>query len=182
MPANMHRAPGGVERLDARLLARHAAQQRLPVAGDDEQRVVDADAEPDQQRQLAGERRHVDHMRQQPDDRDACAERDAGGQQRQHHREQRSERHEQDDPGGEEAERHAARATAGLTFGRDLPFELDLDSAARRRCDHRDEPLAAAAETLFDGMSNVTFANATRPDGAIWPAPPGAYGELTIET
>ena len=26
---------------------------------------------------------------------------------------------------------------------------------------------AAATETLFDGTSNVTFANATRPDGAI---------------
>ena len=38
---------------------RHAAQQRLPVAGDDEQRVVDADAEADQQRQLARERGHA---------------------------------------------------------------------------------------------------------------------------
>ena len=43
------RSPGGVERVDDRLLGRYAALESLPEAGDDEERVVDADAEADQQ-------------------------------------------------------------------------------------------------------------------------------------
>ena len=77
MPANRTARPEvSIDSID-RLLAGQAAQQPLPVAGDDEQRVVDADAEADQQRELARERGHVDHVREQADDRDAGTERQA---------------------------------------------------------------------------------------------------------
>ena len=51
-PGEHHGAAGGVDRVDDRLLDRLALLQPLAVAGDDEQRVVDADAETDQQREL----------------------------------------------------------------------------------------------------------------------------------
>ena len=46
-----HRPPGGVEGGDRRLLGIQAAQDALAVPGDDEQGVVDADAQTDQGRQ-----------------------------------------------------------------------------------------------------------------------------------
>ena len=73
MPGEQHRPARGVERLDRRLLAGQPPQHALAVAGDDEQRVVDADAEPDQQRELARERGHVDRVREQADHRDPGA-------------------------------------------------------------------------------------------------------------
>ena len=42
--------------------------------------------------------------------------------------------------------------------------------------------LAAAAVTLLAWMSNVTFANATWPEGEICAAPRGPYGEEIAET
>ena len=80
-PREQDRTPGGVDRLNDGVLAAQAAQDPLPVAGDDEQRVVDPDAEADQQRELVRERGHGDHVREQADDRDAGAEREPGGQQ-----------------------------------------------------------------------------------------------------
>ena len=44
------------------------------VAGDDEQRVVDPDAEPDHRRQGRGDARHLDHVLQQADDRERAGE------------------------------------------------------------------------------------------------------------
>ena len=97
MPGEQHRAPGGVDRVDDRVLGVAPRMQPLAVAGDDEQRVVDADAEADQQRQLGAERRHRDHVREQPDHRDAGAEREARGDAAAAHRQQRAEHEEQDD-------------------------------------------------------------------------------------
>ena len=76
----------------AAVLGVQAAQQALAEARDDEQRVVDPDAQADQQRQLRAERRHRDHVREQPDHRDAGAEREAGGDERQEHRRAASRR------------------------------------------------------------------------------------------
>ena len=52
-----HRAPGGVERERDRALGLEPVAQALAVAGDDEQRVVDADADADHRRGLGGEAR-----------------------------------------------------------------------------------------------------------------------------
>ena len=112
IPANRHCASGRVQRLGHRLLAAEAAQDALLVASDDEQRVVDADAQADQQRQLIGERRHVDHVREQADYPDPNAERHAGGQQRQQRRQQRAEHDEQHRGRGQETKQQAARVGA----------------------------------------------------------------------
>ena len=55
-----HRAAGGVEREHGRLLGIEPVVQALAVAGDDEQRVVDADTEPEHRAELRRELRH-DH-------------------------------------------------------------------------------------------------------------------------
>ena len=68
MPGEQDRAPGGVEGVDDRLLDRLAGLDALAHPRDDEQRVVDADAEADQQRELRGERRDRDDVREQPGD------------------------------------------------------------------------------------------------------------------
>ena len=58
VPANSTARPDGVDRRDHRLLGVHSVVQALAVAGDDEQRVVDADADPDHRHGLAREARH----------------------------------------------------------------------------------------------------------------------------
>ena len=156
IPANSTARPD-VSSVDHRRLRAEAAQQALPVAGDDEQRVVDADAEPDQQRQLRAERRHVDHVREQADDRDAGAEREARGEQRQHHRQQRAEDDEQDDRRGEEAERGAARALLVGLLDR-LPAELDLQPVPVGRLRPVDDALDRRDRRRFACSSNVTVA------------------------
>ena len=103
--------PGGVDRVDDRLLGRLAALQSLPEARDDEQRVVDADAEADQQRELRAEGSHVQHVGEQCDHRDRASERDPGGQQRQRRGQQRAEHQEQDD------QRRSSTETDGADAG-----------------------------------------------------------------
>ena len=181
-PREQHRPARGVDRLDHGFLAAQPSQQALPIPGDDEQRVVDADPEPDQQRQLVAERRHLDHVGQQADHGDAGPERQAGGHERQRHRQQRAEHEEQDDAGGEDPEREAAGHLAGLPPGRPVPRPRP-----RRRCPTAARAaltkfLAAVGVILLDWTSNVTFANATWPEGEICSAPRGPYGEATAET
>ncbi len=55
-----------------------------------------------------------------------------------------------------------------LAFEPDVTFETNV--------------CAAWLLILLGCRSNVTFANATCPDGAIWCAPVGPYGDWTLET
>ena len=59
----------------------------VAVAGDDEERVVDADAEADHQRELGGEVGHVDEVAAEPDHAEPGAEAEQRGHDRQAHRE-----------------------------------------------------------------------------------------------
>jgi hypothetical protein len=140
-PANSTARPEGVERLKGGLLAAQPAQQPLPVPRDDEQGVVDPDPEPDQQRELVGERRHVHHVREQADDRDAGPQRESRGEEREQGRQQRSEHEEQHDRRGDEADAEARRAVAARPRAGDLALDLELDTAARARRDLGDECL-----------------------------------------
>ena len=78
--------------------------ERLPVAGDDEEGVVDADAEADHRRQLRAEVRHREHVAAQGDERDAREQPEQGGADGQAHGQHGAEGDEQDDDGGQDAE------------------------------------------------------------------------------
>ena len=60
-----------------------AGEQPLAVPGDDEQGVVDADPEADQQHELGRELRHLQHVAQHPDDADGRPREAQGAEQRQ---------------------------------------------------------------------------------------------------
>ena len=95
----------------------------LAIAGDDEERVVDADAEADhdpEERREVGDREDVG---QQGDDRHADADAEQRVADGQPHREHRPEREDQDDDREREAE-HLGRRR--LERGEDLTAELDL--------------------------------------------------------
>ena len=85
MPANRTARPDVSSDVTTRGFGVAAGEQTLPVPRHDEQGVVDAHAQADQQDQLGGEDRHLEDVAQQPDDRDGRAERDQGGQQREQH-------------------------------------------------------------------------------------------------
>ena len=121
--------------------------QLLAVAGDDEQRVVDADAEADHD---AEERREVgdgEDVRQQGDDRHADADAEQRVADRQPHREHRPEREDQDDDGERETE-HLGRRR--LERGEDLTAELDLHTVDLRR-----QPLDLLADLVGAGERDV---------------------------
>ncbi len=98
------RTAGGAHRFVDRVEHARTSRERSPVARDDEQRVVDADADADHRGDLAGEVRSVDECRPEGD----CRERDedAGdrGCDRQSHRDHGAERQQQDHDRSEEAD------------------------------------------------------------------------------
>ena len=95
------RAPGGVHRLHDRLARvperRTGGAVGLAEARQDEQRVVDAHAQPDHRRELGGEVGRVHHVGEQRDRPEAGAEAEQRGDDRQAHRGQRAERQQQHD-------------------------------------------------------------------------------------
>ena len=108
--------------------------QALPVAGDDEQRVVDADAEADHRHHRRREVGHRDDVAGQRHERRADAEAEQGGADRQAHRQHRTEGEDQDDDGGDDAE---DLALGQLELAEEVTAVLDLQTrrrpAARRR-------------------------------------------------
>jgi hypothetical protein len=70
--------------------------EALPVSGDDEEGVVDADAQADHRRQQWGEGHDVHVSGQDHKPRQADAQAEQGGEYREAHREQRAERDQQD--------------------------------------------------------------------------------------
>ncbi len=103
-PANMTARPA-VDSATTVAVARVAAlRQPLPVAGDDEQGVVDADAEADHGHQLRTECRHGQDVAEQVDDAEADRDPDERGDDRQAHGHDRSEGHEHDDDGGRDSD------------------------------------------------------------------------------
>ena len=101
-----HGPTGGVHRLDDRLArvaeCRPGRHVRLAKARQDEQRVVDADAEPDHRRELGGEVRRVDDVREQRDRAESRAQPEQRGDDRQAHRDHRAERQQQHDDRGQQ--------------------------------------------------------------------------------
>ena len=121
--------------------------ESLAVAGDDEQRVVDADADADHRGQRRREALQRVHVREQADDRQP--DRDAGERDddRQHHREHRTERDQQDEDRGEDADA-LARQRRPLRLLDELAAEPHLE--LRRRV-----LLGEVDHLLADGVGNV---------------------------
>ena len=97
--------------------------QVLPVPGDDEQRVVDADAEADHHAEDVGEVGRAEEVAEEPGDDRADADAGEGDADGQAHREHRAEGEQEDHDREAEAERLGRRR---LELGEDLTAELDV--------------------------------------------------------
>ncbi len=98
--------------------------QLLAVAVDDEERVVDADAEADHDRHELREVGHLDRVGHDGDGARPDADPDERRADRHAHRQHRAERDDQDDDGEREAERLGVRGFEGRE---DLASELDAE-------------------------------------------------------
>jgi hypothetical protein len=78
------------------------------VPGDDEQGIVDADAQADQYRQARGQLRDAEAVAEQADDHDPAAQAEQRGEQRQGHGQQRAEGDEKDHGSAGYADDHSA--------------------------------------------------------------------------
>jgi hypothetical protein len=96
-----------------RLAHLHAVLELELVAGDDEQRVVDPDAEADHRRQRRRDARHLDDVAEQLDDRQRRDQPEHRRHDRQDHRRDRAEGEHQDHDRRREADR-LARLCVGL--------------------------------------------------------------------
>ena len=166
-PAEQDRAAGVDHRLLDRLAVLQAPAALVAVAVDDEQRVVDGDAEPDHQHHVAEVVAEFEQVRRAPGDAERGRDRGGGEQERQQRR-ARSEDEQQDHEGGRHGEVELADLQVVGEHRREVvlhgrvagdedvraelpPQQLDLLGgavAAQRRLDERDggagrEPLHA---------------------------------------
>ncbi len=117
-------AAGGVERDHCRLLRTVAGSEPFSIAGDDEQGVVDADAEADHRAERDREVGHRHHVGQQGDDPRAERHAEQRHADRQAHREHRTEGDDQDDDREREADQFRLRR---LELAEGLTTDLDLE-------------------------------------------------------
>ena len=110
VPANSTARPAVSSACTTAAFGFGARGQVLAVSRDDEQRVVDADAEADHRDGGGGEVGHVDERAHAQHDRDAGTDAEQRGADRQSHREHRAEREQQDDHRREETDRLARAA------------------------------------------------------------------------
>ena len=128
-----------------RLAHVRAAVELVAVAEDDEERVVDADAEAEHRRQRRRHHRDVDEVAEQPDQPEAGDQRDDGGEDRHAGGDERAEGDREDHDAGGQADHLAAprvllrepdaEHAAGLHLDARVPRRLrgghDLGSRAR---------------------------------------------------
>ena len=115
----------------------HAVVQVLPVARDDEQGVVDPDAQADHRRQDRGELRHARERRQDQREAGPRGEADHRRADRQAHRDDGAERDQQDDHRGQQADQ-LGRTRAGLrpergVLAADLRLQVGRTDVLERR-------------------------------------------------
>ena len=109
-----------------RLVQLEPVRELRPVAGDQEQRVVDADREPDHRRHGVGDVGHRDQVPHQADQAERRGQADHGAADRHAHRHHRAERQRQDQHRGEDADQVAGRGVVGGEGGADRAAALDL--------------------------------------------------------
>ena len=129
-PGEQDRPSRGVEGDGDRLAHRVTGVQLLAVAGDDQERVVDADAEPDHDAEEGGEVGDRHHVAQQGDEGGADADAEEGDADGQPHGQHRAEGDDEDDDGEGEAEGLGRRL---LELGEDEAAQLDVEALDVRR-------------------------------------------------
>ena len=132
VPANTTAMPDVPLAWPGRIGDRHPGRHLLAVTGDDEQRVVDADAEPDHRGDRGGDLGDVEEVGEHRDRREADEQSDERGADRHAHRDDRAERDQQHDHRGDEAVDLGAAEVGTLTGARDLAAELDLQAGVAR--------------------------------------------------
>ena len=126
-----HRPAGGAARGDDRLLHAEPAAQAVARPGEDEQRVVDADPEADEDAELRGERGHADRVGQHVDDRQSRDQSDRRAEQRQQRGQDRAEEQQQHDQRRGHADERAGGGTRVGGRG-DITHDVDLHAGRVR--------------------------------------------------
>ena len=127
---------GGRDGAAGRLLDGHPARQVLPVARDQQQGVVDADAEADHGGQLRRPGRHVDQVRDERHRADAEREAEERHPDREAHGDDRAERHQQDHGRDDEPDQLADPRLGLLEGEEEIAAHLDPEAGARARLGH----------------------------------------------
>jgi hypothetical protein len=120
------RAPRGGDRPSDCLVDLEALLEEHAVAADEEERVVDANAEADHRGQRGCNRRHVRHVAEQADQREPDEQAEDRRDDRQAHRHERPEREGEDDHRGDKANHFAALGRWLRELGADRPARRDL--------------------------------------------------------
>jgi hypothetical protein len=128
-----------------------AISEAAAVPGDDEERVVDADADADHRRSAGRPVRDIDDAAQQLSEGHRHAEAEHGGEQRQPHRHRRAEGEQQDQGGRDEAD---PLPTNGGCLGqrRDRAAGLDLQGVVAGGEEGFDEGLGLCRGVLVRGL------------------------------
>src|SRR5690349_4581536 len=122
------RPSGGGDGVGGGLGDGEAALQPAPVPGHDEQRVVDADAEPDQRAEHGGEVGDGHDVPEEPDPGVGGADADQGGGYGEQRGGERAEGEEQDDGGDQHADDLGGVSAGGLAELDGAAAQLDLES------------------------------------------------------
>ena len=125
----------------------------LPVAGDHEQRVVDADADADHRDRSGREARHVDRAADDEHESDAGPDAEQRGADRQPHREHRPERDQQDDHRREDPDAFAHTARRGLL--EQVTAERDVQTRYPDAVGHRLDLVAGVEERVGVAVGEV---------------------------
>ena len=118
------------------------ARQLLSVAADDQQRVVDARAEPEHDAERGSEAREVGERAGELEQQQATGERDQGRDQRESHRRHRAEHDREHDDRHSHADELTDRGRGLLGLVHDRPVAGHLEAGALAQLGCRLEPLA----------------------------------------
>jgi hypothetical protein len=127
------RGSGGRDRHCNRLVQSQALAPLGAVPADEEERVVDADPEPDHRGEGWRDRRDCEEVAHEPDQRQADEEADDGGDERQAHGHERAEGEREDDHRCDEADDLAALGSRLRELGPDGPASRDLHPSVLSR-------------------------------------------------
>ena len=141
MPENTTAWPAVALESADRVQRLHAVVQVLPVARDDEQGVVDPDAQADHRRQDRGELRHARERRQDQGEAGPRGEADHRRPDRQAHRDHGAERDQQDDHRGQQADRLGLLCLGLRPPRRVLAADLRLEVGGADIVEGRLEPI-----------------------------------------
>ena len=175
LPANSTDRPAVAMAVTVASCGSSPSCRRLPVPGDDEQRVVHADAQADQGRHDRAERGRRQQVAEQPDDGEPGADAEQRGHHRQAHRQQRAEADQQHDHRGEQRRSpRSARRTGVSAASTGAAAERERDAVAAGAARGVDELGGRGGRESWI-LSRLHGAKAVRRSGEIWP---GAwYGE-----